>query len=140
MAQVHNFSLITQLYSDTRLPLQHLGNGQPAAARQFTLATLLAWLQANLTLPDMGVTTVTITTGAPSTAIAAGKLVEKIVVIGSSGGTFNLGTSSGGTQILDGENYDTAGQVYAFDKYFGSAGSLFFSGFSGTLTVKIYSR
>lgn len=140
MSLVHNFSLLSEVYADTRLPLQYPGNGAAAAPRQITLVTLLAWLQANLDLPDSGVSEATVTTGAPSVAIAAGRLVEKIVVVGSTSGTFNLGTSAGGTQILEAENYDGGGHVYAFDKYFLSAGSLFFSGFSGTLTVKIYSR
>lgn len=138
--QVHTFPLVTTLYADTRFPLQHLGNGEPPEASQVELSVLLAWMQSNLTLPDMGVSTATVTVGVPSVSIAAGKLVEKIVVIGSSGGTFSLGTTVGGSQILSGENYDTGGVVYAFDKYFAASGSLFFSGFTGTLTVKIYAR
>jgi hypothetical protein len=122
MAQVHTFSLITQLYEDTRLPLQFLGGGNTPAARQVELSTLLAWIESNITVPS---------------AFAV-KLISKIVIIGSASGTVSVGTSSGGTQILEAESYDTDGAVFAVDKYFHNSGTLYFSGFGAhTLTVKL---
>jgi hypothetical protein len=64
--------------------------------------------------------------------------VEKIVVIGGASGTFNLGTSASGTEIMEGATFDTDGAVYALDNYFHSGGTLHFSGgFAGSLTVKL---
>lgn len=139
MAQVHTFPLTTNLFPDTRLPFQFPGNGGSPAAKQVELSVLLAWIETNMAVPS-GVQTATITSGSSSAAVSSGKLVEKIVVIGTGAGTFNLGTTVGGSDILAGESYDTGGVVYVFDKYFNAAGALHFSGFTGTLTVKIYSR
>jgi hypothetical protein len=139
MAQVHTFSLITQLYEDTRLPLQFLGGGNTPAARQVELSTLLAWIESNITVASaFTVTTSSITSGSNTIAVGAGKLISKIVIIGSASGTVSVGTSSGGTQILEAESYDTDGAVFAVDRYFHSSGTLYFSGFGAhTLTVKL---
>lgn len=139
MAQVHTFSLITDLYDDTRLPLQYLGNGQPAAARQVELAVLLAWIEANITLASNAFSVQTATVSNNGTvAVSAGRMVAKVIVIGSAPGTFNLGTSASGTEIMEGGTFDTDGAVYAIDNYFHSGGTLHFSGgFAGSLTVKL---
>lgn len=136
MGKVHLFPTKTVIYTDTKIAGQTPGNGDAATPFQIEMATVLQFIEDNIELKQ----TAMVTTGAPSVAVAAGRLVEKIVVIGSGSGTFKLGTTSGGTEILDGESYSTTPAVFAFDQYFASAGALHFSGFSGTLTVKIYSR
>jgi hypothetical protein len=139
MAQVHTFALESTLYSDTRLPLQYLGGSRSPAPRQVELSTLLAWIQANMgNTSPMSVSSNSIDGSTTSIAVASGKMVSKIVVIGSTSGTFSLGTSAGGTQILDGETFDTDGAVYTLDRYFHTGGTLHFSGYgAATLTVKL---
>jgi hypothetical protein len=140
MPQVHTFSLFTDLSDDTRIPIQYLGGSNSPAPRQFELSTLLTWIEANLTLPASPVTveSATINSGTTSIAVAAGKLVAKVIVVGSASGTFDMGTSGSGNEILDNENYDTNGAVYAIDQYFHTSGALHFSGYgSDTLTVKL---
>lgn len=139
MAQVHTFALESTLYSDTRLPLQFLGGSRSPAPRQVELSTLLAWIEANMAnTSPMSVTTTTINGATTSIAVGSGKMVSKIIVIGSTSGTFSVGTSAGGTQILDGETFDTDGAVYTLDRYFHTGGTLHFSGYgAATLTVKL---
>lgn len=139
MAQVHTFALESTLYSDTRLPLQFLGGSRSPAPRQVELSTLLAWIEANMAnTSPMTVSTSTINGAATSIAVASGKLVSKIIVIGSTSGTFSVGTSAGGTQILNAESFDTDGAVFALDRYFHTGGTLHFSGYgAATLTVKL---
>jgi len=140
MAKVDTFTLQNTLYSDTRIPFQYRGNGQSAAARAMTLDTLLAWIEANISISGSDPVAATITSGAPSVAIPAGKLLEKIVVVGSGSGTVSIGTSSGGNDLFNSEPYDSNGSVFILEKYFKNAGTIYFSAFSGTLTVKIYYR
>jgi hypothetical protein len=136
MAAVHTFPLITELFDDTRIPLQYLGDGNPPAASAFELSLLADFLA---TKSRFQVTTSSITTSAKSIAIAAGRLVAKIVVIGSASGTFALGTTPDGTEIHEKEDYDTDGAVFLLDRYFHSSGTLYFSAFGSgdTLTVKV---
>lgn len=140
MSQVHNFPLITTIFPDTRLPLQYPGDSFPPAPRQIEIATLLGFIEANLNIASAAPQTATITGASTSVSIPAGRLVEKIVVLGSGAGTFNLGSTAGANNILDTADYDADGAVHTFDRYFHAAGALHFSAFSGTLTVKIYSR
>ena len=139
--EVHLFPLDNELFSDTRVPFQKRGGGKSPNARGFELGALVDFVQANISLPDAGVSTATVTTGSPNVAISAGKLVEKIVVIGSSVATFQMGTTPGSSNILDNTSeYNPSGAVFVFNQYFNNAGQLCFSAFSGTLTVKVYTR
>ncbi len=140
MAKVDTFTLQTTLYSDTRIPFQFRGNGLPAAPRGVELSVLLAWIEANISINGADPVSASITTGAPSVAIPAGKLLEKFVVIGAASGTFSLGTTVSGTDLFESEPYDTNGAVFVIEKYFKTAGNIYFSGFTGTLTVKLYYR
>lgn len=71
-----------------------------------------------------------------SLAIAAGTLIDKIILEGSTG-AFTIGTSDGGDEIDSGTI--TAGTPYILtdDTYFASAGTLYFT---GTYTAKVYLR
>jgi hypothetical protein len=136
--KVNEFEIETVLYTDTKVPIQYRGGGRTAAPKQFNLSLLLAWIQANL-LPT-GVSTSTVTAGATGLGLTAGKLLEKMVVYGSTTGTFSVGTTIGGTDILNGEAFDTNGLPYVVERFFKTGGTIFFSGFAGTLTVKLYFR
>lgn len=86
----------------------------------------------------MSVSSTTINSATTSIAVGFGKLISKIIVIGSTSGTFSVGTSAGGTQILNAESFDTDGAVFALDRYFHTGGTLHFSGYgAATLTVKL---
>lgn len=88
---------------------------------------------------NSNVATYTITTGDPAIQIGAKKLWEHTVIIGSGSGTVNIGSTAGGTEYWGAIDYDTSGSiVYSQPKYFHTAGTIFFSGFSGTLTIKLY--
>lgn len=139
MPKVHLFTLQNELYDDTRIPFQYRGNGQAAEARAFELSYLLSWIEANISLASNAFSVQTETVSNNGTvAVAAGRLVAKVVVIGGSSGTFNLGTTASGTELIDTGSFDTDGAVYALDNYFHSGGTLHFSGgFAGSLTVKL---
>lgn len=139
MSKVHTFSLLTELFSDTRLPLQYPGNGAPAAPRQIELSLLLGWIEDNITLPAPALTvqSASVTTVSPNISVSAGRVVLGFAITGGGSGTFNLGTSPGGSDILAGEAYDTTGLLYFVPRYFPSGGTLCFDDFGGTLTVKL---
>ena len=82
------------------------------------------------------VTTVTLTSGG-TVAIPAGKILMLVVLIGGTTGTCNIGTSAGGNQYGEDVDFNTAGYSYQSPRYFGSAATLHFSGFAGSITVKL---
>jgi len=139
MSKVHTFPLVSEVFEDTRLPLQYPGNGASPAPKQVELSLLLAWVESNITLPanPISIQSVSVTTGSPNVSVSAGRLALAFVITGSGSGTFNLGTAPGGSDILAGEAYDTTGMLYFVPRYFPTSGSLCFDGFSGTLTVKL---
>lgn len=137
MGKVHLFPTIPGLLPGFRLPLQYIGDGEDPVASQVEDTVLLAWVEANMTPSKISVQTATVSDDG-SVAVAANRLVSKVVVIGSAPGTFDLGTTIGGTQILEGESFDTDGAVYVIERFFASSGSLYFGGgFSGSITVKL---
>ncbi len=137
MPKVHLFPTISELLPGWRMPLQYVGTGEPAAAVAAPDDVILAWILANLPTNPISVQTATVSNDG-TVAVSAGRMVAKIVVIGGSSGTFNLGTTASGTEIMEGATFDTDGAVYALDAYFHSSGTLHFSGgFSGSLTVKL---
>lgn len=72
-----------------------------------------------------------------SQAIAANSLVTHIIITASGAGTVNIGTSSGGTQISAAEPYVNGTICFVANEAFTSSATLYFSGHSHTLTVKI---
>lgn len=138
MSKVHTFPLLTEIYSDTRLPLQYPGNGAAAAKKQIELSLLLAWIESNITFPSVfSVQSATVTSGSPSIAVSASQLVLGMLITGDGSGTMDVGTAPGGSNILAGESYSTTPTFYFVPWYFDSSGTLNFDNFSGTLTVKI---
>lgn len=138
MAKPSTFPAESALYDDTKIPIQFRGGGRAAADKQVALSLLLEWIQDNL--PPTGVSSNSVSDPSLGLGVTAGRLIEKIIVIGGGSGTFSLGTSLGDDSLLSGEAYNTSGEVYILEKYFNSGGSLYFSGFSGTLTVKMFYR
>jgi len=138
MSKVHTFPLLTEIYSDTRLPLQYPGNGAAAAKKQIELSLLLTWIEANIAFPStFSVQSETVTGGSPSIAVSAGRLVLGMLITGDGSGTVDVGTAPGGSNILGGESYSTTPAFFFVPWYFDSSGTLNFDGFSGTLTVKL---
>ena len=139
MAKVHTFPLVSDLYSDTRLPLQYLGGGESPAASQVALSTLLTFLEANLAFPSGPVTisSATITGASNSMAIPAGRILSKVVVVSAGHDDFQLGTTDGGSELVEDGQSSTAGEVYVLERYFVSSGTIYFTGMSGNLTVKL---
>ncbi len=139
MSKVHTFPLVSEVFDDTRLPLQYPGNGSPAAPKQLELSLLLAWIEANITLPTspFSVQSASVTTGSPDISVSAGRLVLGMLITGSGSGTMNVGTAPGGSNILAGESYSTTPEFFFVPWFFASSGTLNFDGFSGTLTVKL---
>ncbi len=72
-------------------------------------------------------------------AVPAGRLISQIVVIASSGtGNVTIGTTDLGSEIIEDEFYNTSGRPYTIGWWFPSDSTLYFSVFTGTITVKIF--
>lgn len=143
MAQVHTFSIISELFTDTRLPLQYQGGGNPPAASQVTLATLLAWLQDNLDFPTGDAVAAQQIDDGDSLAIAAGTLIEVIVFEFASGArTVKVGTSAGGDQILEETVIAANSELsHTVNRYFTNSGtSLHFTVTGGPVSVLVFKR
>lgn len=77
--------------------------------------------------------------GTDEIAVPAGRLVSQIVVTAASGtGNVTIGTTDGGSQIIENEPYNTSGRPFTIGWWFPSDSTLFFSVFTGTITVKIF--
>lgn len=77
--------------------------------------------------------------GTDEIVVPAGRLVSQIVVTAASGtGNVTVGTTDGGSQIIENEPYNTSGRPFTIGWWFGSSGTLFFSVFTGTVTVKVF--
>lgn len=73
-----------------------------------------------------------------SISFAAGALVSALVITPSANMTMSIGTSGGGTQILDSEPL-TSGTpvVFVINHYFTGSGALHFTLSTGTVTVHV---
>jgi len=137
MAKVHEFAIDNELFVDTRVPYQYRGGSKTNVRRAFELSALVDFVAANMAPSPYSVQTATVSNNG-TVVVGSARMVSKVVVIGGSSGTFNLGTSASGTDILDGESFDTDGAVYVIERYFHTSATLHFSGgFAGSLTVKL---
>jgi hypothetical protein len=135
MAKVHLFPLVTSLFADTRLPLQFPGNAQPPAASQVTLATLLAFIQANLT----NNTAATVSSATHSMSVPAGKWLVGIAVQSATTQAFKCGLSAGTDELVY-EGIVDAGDVSTFSALlFGGTGgkTIHFSALTGSVTITL---
>jgi len=135
MAKVHLFPLLSNVYSDTRLPLQFPGNSGAPAASQVTLATLLAWIKANIGFN----TAATVATATHTMTVPAGKWLVGIAVQSSAAQAFKAGLSSGTDELVY-EGIVDAGDVSTFSAllYGGTTGkTIHFSALTGTVTITL---
>jgi len=78
-----------------------------------------------------------------SVAIPAKSLIDKIVVISTGTGNIAAGTAAAGTQVLASTAYANGQTLITptlAPAYFAAAGTLHFSLYTGTITVRIYTR
>lgn len=139
MAKVHLFPLITELFSDTRIPLQYLGGSNSPAASQMTLATLLEWIEENISIQNS--TSVAVSASTYSYAIPAGKWLVGIAAGSSSAQTFKCGLSAGTDELIY-EGIVAGGDTSSFSVllYGGASGkTIYFSALSGTVTLTFLS-
>lgn len=139
MGKVSLYTTVGTLYTDTRLPFQFRGGGQPNGQYALELSTLIDFIAAN----PPGVIAASMSGGAGTVSIPDERLVQGFVILAGSGsGTISVGRTVGGTDIFSSEAYDTssASQEFGCFEYFDAAAPLYFSGFSGTITVKVYTR
>lgn len=143
MSQVHTFTLLTELFADTRLPLQYPGNGASPAPRQVRLDVLLAWLQDNLDFPAGDAPTAQEIADGDSLVIAAGTLIETIVFEYASGSrTVKVGTSAGGDDILEETTIASNAELaHTVNRYWTNSGtSLWFTVTGGPVSVVVFKR
>lgn len=77
--------------------------------------------------------------GTDEISVPAGRMVSQIVVTAGSGsGSVSIGTTDGGSEIIENEPYNTSGRPFTVGWWFSSAATLYFSVFTGTITVKIF--
>lgn len=77
--------------------------------------------------------------GTDEISVPAGRLISQIVVTAASGsGSVSIGTTDGGNEVIENEPYNTSGRPFTVGWWFSSAATLYFSVFTGTITVKIF--
>lgn len=129
--KVHQFPLVSDLYADTRLPLQFPGNGQQPAPKQVTLALLLSWIQARVGVKSR---LVTVAGSTYAYSIPSGVWLVAYAIEGPTSFVFNVGNAPGGNDITF-EGVHTGGSADSFplSLYGGDSGkTIYFSGLSGT--------
>jgi len=88
--------------------------------------------------PALGIATYDITTGASSITVPAGSVLEYFVAIhDTDSGVLIVGTTPGGSEVLDYADFSTAGIVTQVSQYFAAETDIYFTGFATALTVKI---
>jgi hypothetical protein len=71
-------------------------------------------------------------------AITAGKVIDSIIIVPSSGSqTINIGTTSGGSQIVDSVDVSAGDPLILVNKYFTTDNTVYVSGITVSCTVKI---
>lgn len=77
--------------------------------------------------------------GTDEIAVPAGRLISQIVVTAASGsGSVSIGTTDGGIEVIENESYNTSGRPFTIGWWFPADSTLFFSVFTGTISVKIF--
>lgn len=139
MAEVHLFTDDTRsvLPLDAAFPLQRLGGGLSPAPRSVDIPLLVATVAAYLSLePEVQ----TVANNGTLT-VPAGRLLRTIVVLqNGTSRTFNVGTTSGGLEVVDNATVqatkDEPVGVLLHNQL--STQVLHFHGFTGSLSVKLY--
>lgn len=133
-----SFTTKATAHLDTKLISQVPGNSAPIEDCQFTVQTILNVLKANGLLPGK-VASGTFPSGTSGEIeIPANTVVQHIVVSSAGAGTIDIGTTGGGTEIVEALPYPTAPNPVVINYEFGSGGgTLHFTGHDDSVTVKI---
>jgi hypothetical protein len=128
----------TTAYLDTKLMSQVPGNSAAAEDCQFTLNAVLTLFKANGLLAGKILSGTFPGSTSGEIEVPANALVQQIVVQSSGAGSIDIGTTGGGTEIVDGLTYPTAPNPFVMNYEFGSGGgTLHFTGHDDTVTVKV---
>lgn len=137
MAQVHTFTLLTELFSDTRLPLQYPGGGNPPATRQVEMTLLLEYIAEQLLL---GTPAVLVETG-NTIVVTGGTLIQCIAVEADPVGdrTIKIGTSAGADDILEETTIpDDVDFSYTLNRYTSTTLTMHFTLTGGDASVLVF--
>lgn len=69
-----------------------------------------------------------------------GTLIEKIIIIESATISVNIGTTNGGSDIIEGLPVENGFEVISPDLYFKTDTTLFFTGITSSTVIKIFRR
>lgn len=136
MAQVHTFSITTDLFSDTRLPLQYRGGGNPPGARQVEMSTLLEFIAAQL-----GVGTEVQTVEDEDTIeVSGGNLITCLAVEAASGSrTIKVGTTAGGDELIEETTIPTdTDYTFTLNRYTSTTLTMYFTLTGGNADVLVF--
>lgn len=138
MSKVHTFPVITDLYSDTRIPLQYLGGGNSPAASQVSMLVLLEYIAEQLAV---GTAPQTIASG-DTIATVGGNLIQCISVEAQSGSrTIKIGTSAGADDVLELSTIPTDTDfTFTLNRYTSTTLTLHFTLTGGTASVLVFTR
>ena len=143
--RVHEFPIIgyPELSDSTLLPTQRQDSSIAPAAKQFSLLSLALWVQdfilANLSFRTQSLTVVFGTS--PVLSMNDGDVLTHLRVKSPSVATVKIGTTVGGSQIIEDEVLP-ANQFYSIARNYAANGSesLYLTGFpTGTLVKAYYS-
>lgn len=136
MAQVDTFPLITNLYSDTRIPIQYPGNGDPNVPKQFELGVLFDWMVSML---GLGTAPQTVSDGG-TISVGGGNLINVIAVKAATGArTIKIGTTAGGDDVLEASDIDSGSDFSAsIGRYTSTSLTLHFTLTGGSASVLVF--
>lgn len=134
MAKVHEFTPVSFVDANMRLPLQYLGPSN-FQERSIPLLDLLAWIEANITLPVKESITLT---ASGSFAVPAGKWALYAALESASPQTgVSIGETAGGSELAFDLAFNGLARVN-LGVYGGAAGTtIYFAGLSATTTISI---
>jgi hypothetical protein len=138
MAQVHTFSLITELFSDTRIPLQYLGGGNAPAARQVELMLLVEYIAAQLAIATEAVSV----TSGDTIAVTGGNLIACIAVEAAVGArTMKIGTSAGAEDVMELTSIPSATDfTFTLNRYTSTTLTLHFTLTGGSASILVFTE
>ena len=138
MGLVHTFNLVTELFTDTRFPLQYPGGGNPAAAKQVELSLLVEFLATQLAI---GTTAQTIVTG-DTISVTNGNLITCIAVEAVTGArTIKIGTTAGADDVLEEMTIPTLTDLtFTLNRYTSTGLTLHFTLTGGSADVLLFTQ
>lgn len=135
--KVHLFPDLATPLGDTKLAGQTPGGGANPEAFEVSLDQIRDFCGATGLRRGKVIAETATANIEKQVPIPAGSLVSKIIINSTASGTVNVGSTSGGTDIHEAEPYANGARVSLPSTYFTNAGTLFFSGHTHALTLKI---